>query len=331
MTMKNKIQLVIFLILCVSLLGACTPAPTLVNSQSMDINLPVGYIPNVQFAPLYVGLEKGYFQQAGINLKLDYSVETDAVALVGANKLPFAVVSGEQVLLGRAQGLPIVYVMAWNKDYPVGIMAPKDKGITGLSDLKQKKIGVPMLSGASYIGLRALLDAANLKEKDITLDVIGFNQVEALSAGREDAAVIYVNNEPVQSESKGMPVNVLRVSDQLNLVSNGIITNEDTLKNNPDLVKKMVQATLKGIVEAAGDPDAAYTICKKYVDNLDKADSNVQKKILTSTIDLWQVQKPGYSDPQAWENMQNLLLKMGLLKQPLDITKAYTNQFAGLK
>jgi NitT/TauT family transport system substrate-binding protein len=326
----------------IGLLAGCAPAaaPTAAVTQPaastataqtlVKIRLPVGYIPNIQFAPLYVALDKGYYRQEGLDVTIDYSMEIDSLALVGANQIQFAVVSGEQVPLARAQGLPVVYVMAWYQDYPVGITAKTETAIKTPQDLRGKKIGIPMLSGASYIGLRALLSAGGLTEKDITLDTIGFNQVEALAAGREDAAVIYVANEPLALENQGYPENVLRVSDYINLVSNGLITNETTLSQNPDLVRRMVSATLKGIQDTMADPAGAYTISTKYVENLAQADQKLQKQILAATIDLWKPAaggKLGASDPQAWENMQKMLLQIGLITQPLDLTKAYTNQF----
>jgi NitT/TauT family transport system substrate-binding protein len=287
----------------------------------------MGYVPNIQFAPFYVAVDKGYYRDAGIEINFDYSLETDGVALVGSGALPFAVVSGEQVLLARAQELPVVYVMAWYQDYPVAVVSKKEAGISTPTDLRGKKIGLPGLYGASYVGLRALLKSAGLRESDVTLDSIGFNQVEALTADREQAIVGYVTNEPIQLQANGYDVNTIRVADYVQLASNGLISNEKTIANDPQLVQAFVQATLKGLRDTIANPDEAYQISKKYVDTLASADGATQKKILATSIAMWQTDKPGYSDPAAWQNMQAVLLDMGLYKTPLDLTKAFTNDF----
>jgi NitT/TauT family transport system substrate-binding protein len=122
---------------------------------------------------------------------------------------------------------------------------------------------------------------------------------------------------------------VIRVSDYVQLASNGLITNEETIAKHPDLVTKMVKAMNQGIAEASANPDEAYTISKKYVDTLAQADATVQKQVLAISAEFWQLDPPGESNSAAWENMQKVLLGMGLLKQPQDLSKAYTNQFVG--
>jgi NitT/TauT family transport system substrate-binding protein len=316
--------LITALLICSLLpLAACAPA----SKTAIKVRLPVGYIPNIQFAPLYVAIEKGYYKSEGLDVSIDYSMESDNVALVGAGQLQFAMVSGEQVLLGRAKNLPVVYVMAWYQQFPVGISAPASANIRKPADLKGKHIGIPGLYGASYIGARALLSAGGLTEKDVTLDAIGYTQVEALASGSEEAAVVYTNNEPIQLEALGKQVTTLQVSDYLSLVANGLITNEATLKNDPDLVRKMVRATLKGIDDTIANPDEAYTISLKYVENLAKADTAVQKKVLAASVATWKTSVPGYSEPVAWENMQKVLLDMGLLQKAQDLSKAYNNDY----
>ncbi len=315
----------LFLLLLVSIVvSACGVKP---SGNLRHIRLPLGYIPNVQFAPLYVAVEKGYFREAGIEVEFDYSFETDAVALVGADELQFAIVSGEQVLLARAKGLPVVYVAAWYQQYPVSVVAKAEQGIRSPADLRGKTIGLPGLYGANYIALRALLHEGGLTEADVTLDSIGYTQVEALATDRDQAVSVYTANEPVQLRAQGYDLTELRVADYVHLASNGLITNEKTLKENPQLVRRMAGALLKGIQVTMENPDEAYQICHKYVDTLAQADANVQKQVLATSIELWKAERLGYTDVEAWENMQTVLLDMGLLNKPLDVQQAFTNDF----
>jgi NitT/TauT family transport system substrate-binding protein len=325
--MKKFSLLTLFLL--ASLLSACAPAATAepTPAQLTPVRLPVGYIPNVQFAPLYVAIEKGFYREAGLDVSIDYSMENDNTVLTATGELQFAVVSGEQVLLARAQQMPVVYVMAWYQQYPVGIVAKASSGITSLADLRGKKLGLPGLYGASYIGAVAMLDSVGLTESDLTLDSIGFNQVEVLMTGKDDAVVIYTANEPNQLRALGAEIVEFKAADTMELVANGIITNEKTIKENPELVRALVTATLKGIEYTNQHPEEAFEISKRYVENLAQADQEVQMQVLRSSIELWQADRMGYSDPIAWENMQRVLLKMGLLKTELDLNMAFDNRF----
>ena len=316
-----------FLLIFILLVSACTPAPQPAADSLKTVRLPVGYVPNVQFAPLYVSLEKGYFKEEGINLEIDYSMETDAVALLGANELQFAIASGEQVLLGRQQGLPVVYVSTWYGDYPVGMVSLKERNIKTLQDLKGKIIGIPGLYGASYIGYRAMIDQVGMAESDMILMSIGYNQVEALLAREVDAAVIYVPNEPVQLETQGYALDLFKVSDYVNLVSNGLVTNEKTIADDPALVASMVRALNRGITETLADPSAAYDICKKYIENLTDENEVAQREVLAVSLQFYADQPIGYASPEAWNSMFEILSMMNLVDENLDLNQAYNYDF----
>lgn len=322
---RKAIILIIIAISSAFILTACQRDTATEEPEIITTPLTLGYIPNIQFAPIYVAVEKGYFLDAGFDVSIEYGNESDAVALIGAGEQLFAIASGEQVLLARAQGLPVTYVAAWYQKYPVGIVSLAGSDILVPENLAGKSIGVPGLYGASYIGLRALLSAADLGEEDINLLSIGFNQVEYLVTEQVDSAVIYLANEPMVLQSQGYDVDVIRAADYLRLVANGLVTNETMLNEHPDQVQAFIEALLKGIADTLADPNQAYEISKAYVENLAYADRELQFEILNQSIMLWETENLGYSEPAGWVNMQAVLLDMGLLTETQDLDNAFTN------
>ena len=309
------------------LLWACTGGGNETTDGLTHVRLPMGYLPSVQYAPFYVAEARGYFAEEGLELEFDYAFETDGVARVGAGDLPFSLASGEQVLLARQEGLPVVYVLGWWQDFPVAVAALESSGIDDPTDLVGRSVGIPFLGGASYIGYAALMAANGLAADAATLEVIGFTQSEALRTGQVDAAVVYANNEPIVLEAEGVPLNVLRVADYVTLASNGLITNEATLKEDPDLVRRMVRATLRGLRDVLDDPQAAFEICRAYVEGLTASNEEVQREVLQESLRFWQADRLGYTQPKAWENMQQVMIDSGLLRSPQDLGQAYTNEF----
>jgi len=324
--MFRKIVLIILGVTLV--ISGCSSSKSTDEAGALTkISLPLGYVPNIQFAPLYVAVEKGYFRDAGFDIEFDYKFETNGVALVGAGEIPFAVVSGEQVLLARAQELPVTYVAAWYQQYPVSVVAKSEAGVLIPQDLKGHTIGLPGLFGANYIGLRALLSAGKLTEADVTLDSIGFNQVELMASGQQDVVVGYTANEPIQLQAQGIAVTEIRVADYSQLAANGLLASEKVIAEDPEMVRAFVGAFLKGLQYTIDNPDEAFTLSESHIPNFADLDANIQKQVLETSIEQWKTDRLGYSDPQAWENMQNVLLDMGLLSEKQDLSKAFTNEF----
>lgn len=315
----------VMFLLIIPLLAACNnetmPAG---DGELTAIRLPMGYIPDPQYAPFYVAAEKGYFADEGLAVEFDYSLETDGVSLVGAGELPFAIVSGEQVILARAQDVPVVYIMEWFQRYPIAVISKVEAGIEEPADLAGRELGLPGFFGASYVGYAGLLAANGLTEADVNASEIGFSQVEALLTDQVEAVVGYANNEPVQLATQGEDVNVIYVADSADLVANGLIAGQEVIEEDPDLVRSIVRAVLRGLADTLADPDGAYEISKLYVEGLD----NSRRAVLEASLDLWRADVLGMTDLPSWQRTQAALLAINFMDQELDdLEAAFTNEF----
>ena len=102
-------------------------------------------------------------------MEFRYGTETDLLKLVGTNELQYMIGSGEEVILGRSQGLPVRYVLRWYRKFPAVLFAKASSGIKEPADLAGKKVGVPGLYGANYVGWEALVYATGLDQKQVSL------------------------------------------------------------------------------------------------------------------------------------------------------------------
>jgi NitT/TauT family transport system substrate-binding protein len=307
---------------------ATAAAPEAVASSELEaVTLAMGFIPNVQFAPVYVALERGYFADEGLEVTLDYGMETDLLKSVGTNQLQFAVASGDQVILARANDLPVVYVANWYRTFPVCVVSLAETGIATPEDLAGKTVGTPVLEGASYIGWLALVNQVGLAADEVDLQVIGYTQVASLTEKRVDAAICYAFNEPTQLTESGYEINVFNLDSYTTLPSNGLITNEQTIAERPEVVQALVRAFLRGLQDTLDDPDAAFEITRRAIPEMDDDSAPLQRAVLGAALPYWTGDPLGASDLEGWAEAIAFMRESGLLTRDLEADSMVTNQF----
>jgi NitT/TauT family transport system substrate-binding protein len=318
----RRLALVLTLVLASSLSGCAAMG----RQAPSSIKIAMGYVPNVQFAPMYVALEKGYFADENLKVELDYGWETDILALLGAGQLQFAIASGEEVILARARELPVVYVFDWYNRFPVSVVSLADSGIRRPEDLIGKTVGTPATFGSSYIGWRALLNAVGIAEDQVSLATIGYTQAAALTSGQVDAALGFHMNEPVQLMQEGYAISELLVADYVSLPAAGIVSNDATVNADPQLVERVTRAFSRGLRYTLDHPDEAFEIAQRAVPEI-AADSATQRAVLDASVALWQTDDIGVSDEATWRSAEQFMLDAGLIEREVAVEALFTNRF----
>ena len=323
------------LLVVLAIVAGCTglPVPATEGGDSGEltpVDLGLGFIPNVQFAPCYVGIEQGFFREEGIDLSLSYGYENDYLKLVGVGETQFMIGSGDQVVLGRAQGLPVTYVFNWYTRFPVVIFAKADRAITAPADLAGKKIGIPGAFGASYVALRGILEAAGLDEQSIQLESIGFTQAAAVLEDKVEAAVDYAVNGPVVLSMAGTAVSVIGLDDYLVVPANGLVTNERTIAEQPELVAAMARALQRSIAFTLANPDEAFANALAAVPEAGGENEATSRAVFDASLPYWTPQSGqpiGESAAVDWQAAAELMERIGLVDRVVPAEELFTNQF----
>ena len=114
--------------------------------QPQDLLLT--FIPNIQFSPFYVGIERGIFAEAGFAMSIEHLQEPEVLDLVAVGRANYGVVSGEQVILARSRGRDVLTVFEWFQQYPVGLVHASELDLGDLQAMRGLAIGIPGRFGA---------------------------------------------------------------------------------------------------------------------------------------------------------------------------------------
>lgn len=329
--MRNRLLTVLAAVL---LLAGCAPAAPQPSGTAALPAPTIGltYIPNVQFSPFYLAEADGAFVRAGAGPVLRHHGTSEGLfTALAAGQEQFVVAGGDELLQARAQGLDLVAVAAYYRDYPVQVIVPADSPVRTLADLAGRRVGLPGRYGENWFGLQVALRTAGLTEADVEVAEIGYTQQAALSTGKVDAIVGFSNNEAVQFGLAGFATRSLPIaSGEVPLVGISLITTGNYARRHPDVVRAVVAGMLDGIRTAVAEPDRALEVSKAHVPTLTSGQAvEAARATLVATAKLWAPDGTvdGSLDPEQWAAMADFMAAQGLTEGRVDPTPAFSTDF----
>jgi ABC-type nitrate/sulfonate/bicarbonate transport system substrate-binding protein len=295
------------------------------------VSLMLDWYPNGDHAGIYAAAAQGYERAQGIQVDIQVPADpTSALKAVAAGKVDFAVSYEPEVLLARAQGLPVVAVMAMVQRPLNSIIALPGSGITRPRDLVGKRVGTDGLQSTQDV-LDTVLRADGVDPRQVTTVDVSEDNVAALLAHKVDAIVgAYWNWEAVEIQGKdgGRYPDVMRVDDwgvpsYDELV---LVTSDRLAQTEPDLVRRFVAAEVAGETYAKDNPDGA-------VRDLLAANKDLDSTLVSRSVHLlqpvWQADAPavGVMDARQWSSYEQWMQQQGLLDKAVPIAEAMTDRF----
>jgi putative hydroxymethylpyrimidine transport system substrate-binding protein len=295
-----------------------------------DVSIMLDWYPNAVHAPIYAAKEKGYFEDEGLNVKIEMPADTnDPLKLAATGKVDLAISYQNQLLLSRAEGIPVVSVAAYVRHSLDGIMYKKDSGIESPKDLEGKNVGYPSTVVSEAIVTSMVKNDGGDIDK-VKLTDVGWDLMPSLATDNVDALIgAYANHELVLLKKEGYDVDMLNlmdygVPDNYELV---MVTGEKTLEKKRETLEKFWRAVTKGQELVKKDPEAGLQILLNHENESFPLDKEVETESLNILLPLMEDEdKPfGYQEEAVWEDVANWLLEANVIKEKVDHKKAFTN------
>jgi NitT/TauT family transport system substrate-binding protein len=301
-------------------------APSAANAADAVI-MRLNFSPWGMHAAYFGGRAQGYYKEEGIDLELRPPSQGQMPELlVGTGREQFGVTNADSLIKARSSGVPVVAIMADQPDNPYSVIALKKSGIDAPAKLKGKKISWFQALERGLID--PVLQSGGLTREDVEFVTVARGaEVQLLAAGQVDALFGYSFGQALTLETRGFPVNVMPIRDYgVKVYGTVIYTSEALLKSNPELVKRFLRATVKGLIYAHDNAEAAVAEVVKYAP--DREVPLETKKLL---IIFMLYNAPDYAErfgqmtDAKWKSSVELLAKGGDLARSPAPSEMYTN------
>lgn len=286
------------------------------------------------YAPWFTALDKGYYQQEGLEVDISrgYGAGADQIKRLASGERDLVFVDPMAVVLGRAKGSRAKLVANIYEKAPMAIFSLKKTNIKSVQDLTGHSLGL------SPGGVERVLIPALVKINKVDygrINVVSLDpaqKIPMMVAGKVDAITWYITGIPLialKTKALGGFNTIMLAEHGLDLYSNSIGATEEYLKANGQVVKRFIKATIKGFQYARENRDEAVASLLKYHSALNR---QVSRAILDALLEIVFTKAAlsrglGYMSEEKMQRTRDMTVQLYDIKKQMRLTDIYTNQF----
>jgi len=323
--MKRITKISTVMLLAMALLAGCRPQE--VEQPPDEVTVQLFWYHQAEFAGFYVADQQGHYAEEGLAVTLlpRPAPGADVIAPLVDGTAHFGVNTGAGLVAARSQGRPVTAIGAIYRRNPLVFMTLADSGITRPHDFPGRMVRT-LAPGGSAVVFEALmtrlgLDPDSVREVDVGFDLSPF------FAGEVDIWPGYITNEVLTAREQGYEVNLILPDDYgVHLYGDILVTTDQLIEENPDLVQRFLRATLRGWQWAIENPEEAGPLALKFDPALEAAH---QAAMMEASVPLVHTGEDhvGWMRAEVWSGTHDILLEQGILEEPVDLDEVYTMEF----
>ena len=285
------------------------------------------------FGPWMMAQAKGYYAQEGLKVSfVSGRGGVDVAKQVGAGNAIIGGAIGDTPIIARAQGIPVKAVAILGAGSLMQLVTHKDARIESPRELKGKTVTVTAYTDTTYYALLGMLSKSGLTKNDLDIQAAGPAGVWQQFAARKSVGMAAVPDWTALVIENGAQVDILPADIYFKSMAQAILAADDTIEKNPQMVQKLVRATLKGMKDIMSNPKDAARVYIAHVPA-----HRGKEALIERTFDLYNKyvyanQKvPGMMDEARLGELQKFYVGNAVVPKAVPLKDLYTNRFVGAR
>lgn len=321
------------LLVCVLLLCGCSTNNNNGNSNELkELDVVLDWYPNALHAFMYVAIEKGYYEEEGLKVNIQFpSNSNDAISLVAAGQADIGLYYQQDVIQARTkQNVPVKSIGAVVQGPLNIVLSLEEKNITTAEDLVGKTIGYAGTELSEAL-IRSIMNYVGADYSDVTMIDVGFDLMSSMTTGNVDATIgCLVNHEVPQMEEEGFSVNWFDLDEYgVPTYYEGVfLANDDAIENDSETLKAFLRASAKGFADMKANPEEALQILltNQNEENFPLSET-VERKSVEVLLPMMETADAAFlsQSDECWQENIDWMLEQGLISETVALDEVRIN------